>query len=42
MRMLTQTPSVMAFAKEVVNGSRCHTTRSLRDAHVGEGAYKKI
>lgn len=41
-KTFTKTPSVLAFAKGVVNGSRCHTTRSLRDGHVGEGAYKKI
>jgi len=42
MKKFLKASSALAFAKELVNGSRCHTTRSLREEHVGEGAYKKI
>lgn len=42
MKRFTNTPSVLAFAKELINGSRCHTTRSLRHAHFGRDAQKKV
>ena len=42
MKKFLKATSVLAFAKELVNGNRCHTTRSLRQKHVGERAYKKI
>lgn len=34
--------SVLAYAKELVNGNRCHTTRALRQAHFGETAQHKV
>ena len=34
--------SVLAYAKELVNGSRCHTTRALRQDHFGEKAQQKV
>ena len=34
--------SVLAFAKGLINGSRCHTTRSVRGAHFGRDAYSRV
>lgn len=42
MKRFMNTPSVLAFAKELINCSRYHTTRSLRHAHFGRDAQKKV
>ncbi len=42
MTRFLKTPSVLAFVKGLLNGNRCHTTRRLRDAHVGCDAQSKV
>lgn len=42
MTRFMKTPSVLAFAKGLLNGNRCHTTRSLREAHVGRDAQSRV
>lgn len=42
MKKFKEIPSVLAFAKGLLKGNRCHTTRTLRQAHVGCGAQDRI
>ena len=42
MKRFMKTPSVLAFTRGLLDGSRCHTTRSMRKAHVGCDAQSKV